>query len=284
MQIKNTFAQQFAEAAQAANKAQFEVRFNAVQRGLVNQMNNEIEKVTNDGTDRKIAEVQKKRDKLFDRADNLRELQNDIRTNAFRFLEISDKANQAIAAADADEDGNLSDDEREALNAAIAGIKEEVYKIKISHNYGGEVNDGNLGNMLRGAFNALENLTATTGVIDEEGTTPTTNDNRAILDTLSDISTRANNYAESSSYLNENLNQLVTDATTKAYDLEADLSKLTLVELEKKQTEIDDINNRYSTLIKSISLAFEVQSGLGDALAAGTTYEPEAGSILNIFA
>lgn len=282
MQVKETFAQQFAQIGQASNKAQFEIRFNAVQRGLVGQLNKEIQNVSSDETQRSIIQLQSKRDTLSERSEELRSIQTDLRTNSLRFLEITDKANIAVTAADADGNATLSDDELSALNIAIDEIKQDIFNLKLSHEFVG-ITDGNLGNILRGDILALESLTGTAGTIDAEGTETPTNDNRAILDALTSLATKATTFAESSTILVGGLNQLVTDTTKKAFDLEADLANLTLVELQKQEEEVANLETRYGNLIRSISLAFEVQSGLGDLLATGGRFEPEPGSILNIF-
>ena len=282
MQVKNLFAAQFAKSAQASNKSQFEVRFNAVQRGLLNQMNEKIAKAEDDGTQKEIAELQKKRDKLFDKADTLRNLQSDIKTNALRFLDIRDMATSAVSAADADEDSSLSEDEVTALNAVIAELKTEVSKLKFSHNYT-EFTDGNLANRMRQTMAELDELTAVTGTIDASGSGSPSNDNRAILDKLTSIASQSNTYADSSTVLVGSLNTLITSATKTAYSFEADLADLTLVRINEKEEEVANIQTQYGNLIRSISLAFEVQSGLGDALAASLNYQPDKGSILNIF-
>lgn len=281
MNIKDTFAQQFARISQASNKAAFEVRFDSVQRGLLRQMNEKITDVNKSGVERQVEQLQKKRDGLVEKANNLRDLQNDMKTNALRFLEIRDKADAAIASADTDEDGSLSDDEVAALNVQIQDIAAEIAKLKFTHQHT-EFTDGNLANRMRQQSVALSELTATTGVIDGEDD-PKTNDNRTILAKLDLISTQANDFADSSTILVGSINQLIVDADKAAYDAEADVATLTAGELSRREESIADIETRYGNLIRSISLAFEVQSGLGDMLVTGNRFKPEKGSILNIF-
>lgn len=282
MDIKNTFAGQFAQISQAANKAEFEVRFGQIQNGLLRQQNAEIEVVRDNGIEREIATLQGKRDDLLDRQEELRGLQRDLETNASRFQLLQVKANEAIAAADEDGNGTLSEDEATALNAAAKDIFAEIYKLKLSHTFP-EFTDGNLGNFMRQEALALDGLTAVAGTLDAEGTDPATNDNRLILDALSTISGRASTYAETTTTLYQGLTQVIVDISTQAFDLDFELSDLTSAGIEEQLGKIEDIENRYGNLIRSISLAFEVQSGIADALVAGTQFEPERGSILNIF-
>jgi len=282
MDVKNTFAGQFAQISQAANKAEFEVRFGQIQNGLLRQQNAEIEAVRENGIEREIAALQSKRDDLVDREDELRGLQNDLETNASRFQVIQLKASEALSAADADNDGNLTADEATALNAAAKEIFDEIFKLKLAHTFP-NFTDGNLGNFMRQEAQTLDGLTAVDGTIDTAGTDPATNDNRALLDTLSTISSRSSIYAETSITLFQGLTQLIIDVSTKSLELDFELSNLTSAGIEEQLGQIEDIENRYGNLIRSISLAFEVQSGIADALVTGTQFEPERGSILNIF-
>lgn len=282
MDVKNTFAGQFSQISQAANKAEFEVRFGQIQNGLLQQQNGEIQKVRDNGIEKEIAALQSKRDDLLDRQDEVRGLQFDLETNASRFQVIQLKANEAIAAADADENGTLSEDEAKALNAATEEIFNEIFKLKLSHTFP-EFTDGNLGNFMRQEGVILDGLSAVEGTLDAEGTDPATNDNRAILDALSTIAGRAATYAETTTVLYQGLTQLVVDLSTQTFDLEFELSDLTSEGIEEQLGQIEDIENRYGNLIRSISLAFEVQSGIADALVAGTQFDPPRGSILNIF-
>lgn len=282
MDVKNTFAGQFSQISQAANKAEFEVRFGQIQNGLLKQQNGEIQKVRDNGIEDEIAALQSKRDGLLDRQDEVRGLQFDLETNASRFQVIQLKANEAIAAADADENGILSEDEATALNEATKEIFNEIFKLKLSHTFP-DFTDGNLGNFMRQEGVVLDGLSAVEGTLDAEGTDPATNDNRAILDALSTIAGRAATYAETTTVLYQGLTQLVVDISTQTFDLDFELSDLTSEGIEEQLGEIEDIENRYGNLIRSISLAFEVQSGIADALVAGTQFDPPRGSILNIF-
>jgi hypothetical protein len=281
MDIKNTFAHQFMKSAQAASKSAFEVRFNSIQRGLLGQMNKKIEALNQSGVEREVEELQKHRDDLANKSNTLRDLQSDIRTNALRFLEIRDRADEILAAVDTDEDDNLTDEDVAAINAAVAELSENISKLKFTHQYT-EFTDGNLANRMRVNAHELSGYTAETGTVDSEGA-PATNDNRAILDSLALISAQAGDYADSSTILVGSLNQLITDTDTRAYDTEADLAQLTAGELASRVEQAEELKIRYGNLIRSISLTFEVQSSFADSLLQGGSFEPPKGSILNIF-
>lgn len=272
----------FSKLQQALSKSGFEARFSSVQRGLLQQMQNEKQKVIDDGDEQKVAALQKKRDAIFAKVDTLRDTLTQLQTNSYRLLDVNDMANSAVNAANEDGNDELSADEAAALNTAKDKILDELYKIHgFSPNDG--LTDGNIANRFRQIAETLSSFTAVAGPVDPSGTETPTNDNRALMDALSSLAERAATDAESTSYLVEGTNSLIVATNKKAYDTEADLAELTSASLARKQGELDDIEVRYSNLIRTISLAFEVQSGLGDMLAQGNVYKPEKGSILNMF-
>lgn len=273
---------QLAKANQALQKAAFESRFDTIQRGLLTQLNKEIQKVQDDGSEREIELLQKKRDNLFNRIDDLKQVQFDLQSNSYRLLEVNEEAIAATEAANLDANDNLSDDEAAALNAA----KDElIAKLSNLHTFGTEtgITDGFIANRFRAYSQTLEGLTATAGVIDPEGTTPATNQNRELIDALNTLAANAAIDAESTSYIFAQTGRLIIDTQKSAYDKEADLAELTAARIAQKQEEIENLEIRYTNLIRSISLAFEVQSGMTDTLLAGTEFKPEKGSILNLF-
>jgi hypothetical protein len=283
MDIKNTFAGQFARIGQQLNKQAFEVRFNQVQRGLLEQMNNEkIKAVQANNVEREAAELQKKRDRLFERSDQLRGLIFDLKSTALRYLELRDTAQTKVNSLT--ENATLSQDDVDAVNATIDGLKNEIAKIKtITSIPGLSLTDANLANYLRQDLETLDGLTAVAGTLDADGSDSPTNDNRAVLDALASIAGRAQTYADSTTTLVAAANEILIDNESAAYGAETDLAQLTAVELSRQDEELADIETRYGNLIRAISLAFEVQSGLGDALSQGNQFEAPAGSVLNLF-
>ena len=62
----SVFRTAFSNISQASTRAAFEQRFNAIQNGIINRLNDQIDKITDDGTERRLAELQSSRDDLFD--------------------------------------------------------------------------------------------------------------------------------------------------------------------------------------------------------------------------
>jgi len=275
-----TFATQFSKFSQAATKTAFETRFNSIQRGITKRLNKEIEAIANDGTERRIAVLQKERDKLADLTPKLQEYQFGLKSNANRFLEIS-QASQAAAASDADANSILSASEVTALNTAKDAIAENIRRLQTLYYPG--IQDGHVVQLMRQDADRLDALTAVAGTVDAAGTTTPTNDNRTLIDLMSEIQTRSVTFASSTTTLVESTNQMIIDIQKKVFDQESSLAELTVLEVSKKTEEIDNLKARYGFILKAISVSFEVSSGLSDVLAAGTQPPPQKGSILNLF-
>jgi len=275
-----TFATQFGKISQASTKIAFETRFNSIQRGMTTRLNKEIEEIANDGTERRIAVLQKERDKLADLTPNLQDYQFGLTSNSNRFLEISE-ASQAAALSDADSNATLSAEEAAALNAAKEAIAENIRSLQTLYYPG--IQDGNIIQLIRQDADRLDALTAVTGTVDAEGTVTPTNDNRELIDLMTEIQERSVTFASSTNTLIESTNQMIIDIQKQVFEQESKLAELTVLEITKKTEEIDELKARYAFILKAISVSFEVSSGLADALAAGTDPAPEPGSVLNLF-
>ncbi len=277
------FASAFSAISQAASRASFEQRFNVIQNGMIGQINKEIDKITDDGTERRLAEIQKKRDELVDYLIKAEDYRFGLETNKFRLWEVSLDATDAVSAAEADGDtSSFTADEAANLNEAKDFIVEKIRNLRFLY-FPGEISDSTLTNLARQDANSLEALTAVAGTVDAEGTDPTTNDNRPLIDLMNTVATRAANLSESIDTLVGGVNQLIIDGQTEMYGLEADLAEISAVELARKTEEIEAVKAKYANLLNAISLSFEVNSTVGDMLVTGTTPAPDRTSILNLF-
>ena len=277
------FASAFSAISQAASRASFEQRFNVIQNGMIGQINKEIDKITDDGTERRLAAIQKKRDELVEHLIKAEDYRFGLETNKFRLWESSLDATDAASAAESDGDtSSFTADEAANLNEAKTFLVEKIRNLRFLY-FPSEFSDSTFVNLARQDANALEALTAEAGTVDAEGTDPTTNDNRPLLDLMNTVATRAANLSESIDTLVGGVNQLIIDGQTKMYGLEADLAEISAVELARKTEEIEAVKAKYATLLNVISLSFEVNSTLGDMLVTGTTPPPDRTSILNLF-
>lgn len=277
----NVFAQQFAQLSQKSNKAEFEIRFNTIQRGLLTQLDQKKQAVRDNGVEQDIATLQARRDKLLDRADDALKLQFKLQSNANRMIDVAELANNT-AGIDAEGTETLTQEQADTVNAAIATLVSQIRSM-VSVSQDNPFTDTSYTNLLRHDALDIEGLSVVAGPIDAAGVDPATNNNRDVLARLASLGQRTATYAESASYLVENTNSLIVDLNSRAYGLEADLTSLTTVAIAEQQQQIEDLELRYGNLIRSISLSFEVTSGLADALAAGTDFKPEKGSVLNMF-
>lgn len=269
----------FGRVRQALAKQSFEIQFKAIERTVIKKINKEIDAATNDGTVERLNELQDKQRDLAKRADSAREYRFGLETNSARFLEISSAAGGLVNTHTSST--TLSADEADTLNARKAEIVDNIRRLKLLRFP--DFSDGNITNRLRQDAETLESLTAVAGTVDSATADPQTNDNRRLLDVLDDISDRALIYKESTELVIDSVNDFLIDAQTELLDIETDLTLITAVQLERNTQKVDDIKLKYATLLKAISLSFEVNSGLADILNKGSNPPPEKGSILNLF-
>jgi len=275
------FATQFAKISQANTKVAFETRFQSIQNGLLKRLNKQIDGIINDDTTRRLEAFQKERDKLTKLVEQVRDYQIGLQTNAFRFVEIQETSEAAAVAADADGNATLSAAEVSALNTSKESISENVRHLQKLY-YPGFF-DGNLVLRIGQDADTLDGLTAVTGTVDPAGTTTPTNDNRTLIDALNTLANQATTFAGSTNTLVEATNKFIIDAQKKLISLDANVTEITAVEVARKNQEIEELKAQHANILKAISISFEVSSGLADSLANGTKFQPEKGSILNLF-
>ena len=272
-------AQQYAKLRQASTKAAFENRFYFIQQGLIKNLNKEILKTNDEALVRKVAAIQKERDKMIEIIPKIRDYQFNLQTNTSRFLEIQ---NDAVEGLTLDEDANdqFSSNEANKLNVAKLNIVEKIRNL-VEVNFPGIV-DGNLVGRMRMDADSLEKLTATEGVIDDDEATGS-NENRKLLNLVTQIGEKAQTFSESSSILVYSTNKMLMDLDKSTYIKQAELSTITAAEIARKTEEIEKIKLQYSNMLQVISMSFETNSGLSDLLADGAAFQPDGGSILNLF-
>ena len=195
------------------------------------------------------------------------------------FLEIQ---NDAVEGLTLDEDANdqFSSNEANKLNVAKLNIAEKIRNL-VEVNFPGIV-DGNLVGRMRMDADSLEKLTATEGVIDDDEATGS-NENRKLLNLVTQIGEKAQTFSESSSILVYSTNKMLMDLDKSTYIKQAELSTITAAEIARKTEEIEKIKLQYSNMLQVISMSFETNSGLSDLLADGAAFQPDGGSILNLF-
>ena len=149
-----------------------------------------------------------------------------------------------------------------------------------------DVTDGNSIQYLKNEIATIKALTITVGAVDPEGT-PTgslTNQNRTTLDYLGTTLEKVNNSKDQTVRTITAANQLQIKAQRQLADIEVRFTELTTLEQAEKAAEIEQLQQQYATLLDSISLSYEVQSGLNDSLVSALRPQViPSGSILNIF-
>lgn len=280
--MADTLFSSVAQAQMAVSRVAFETRFAAIQQGIANRINQEIDTITNDGTERRLGRLQDDRNKIVEGLPAVREYLFNMDSNRYRMADIQNYSADALLI-DMDGDANtFSADEVSALTRKITEITDAIDQLNLVTSP--DVTDGDVLNKMRGLGDQLKALTPTAGMVDAEGTVNPTNDNRAILDLLSEINTHAEAAFSMVSAVVDITSGKVTSMTNEVYKLEADMTEITSLEISEKTQKINDIKTRYGIILESLSLSFEVNSGLGDLMANSLQgYRPPKGSILNLF-
>lgn len=281
MADKIDFANVFGRVGQARSRLAFDIQFRAIERTFINRINKEIEEATDDGTAERLAEFDKRRKEISGHMERAQDYRFGLETNEARFREIAATSAKAVNLYTAEE--TLTADQASNLNALRDEAVENIKRLKLLRFP--DFSDGEVTSRLRQYVDDLEALTAEAGGVDDIDADPDsyTNDNRALINLLEDVSDASLNFADSTLLVRESVNGFLIDARTDLFALEADATELTQVQLEKNTQAADDIKLKYSSLLKAISLSFEVSSQLGDILNKGASPPPEKGSILNLF-
>lgn len=278
---KIDFANVFGKLGQARSRMGFDIQFRAIERTFINRINKEIDEATDDGTAERLAEYDRQRKEIGDHVERAREYRFGLETNEARFREIAATSAKAVNSYGAS--SSLTADEAANLNALRDEAVENIKRLKLLRFP--DFSDGEVTSRLRQYVDDLEALTAEAGTVDGVDADPDTyaNDNRALINLLENVSNDALNFADTTLLVQESVNGFLIDAQTDLFEIEAEATELTQVQLEENTRTADEIKLKYSTLLKAISLSFEVSSQVGDMLNKGVSPPPEKGSILNLF-
>jgi len=273
-----------AKIHQAGTRPNFELNFNRIQNSMLRRLNDQIDEIANDPAPiRAQKELARKMGSVQEQLPLITAYTTGNEHNGAKLETLTSELSslRALFSRD-DDDTNLTAAEATDVNTARDEIVTRLKDLYIvSHP---DVSDGNVIGRLRDGLSSFESLTATDGIIDAEGTDPTTNDNRAILDTvdqlISDVAVASEVTANTVSVsLNFKLTLL-----SKFAEYESKSTEITVVEAEKRNQEIENLKITNANLLKAISLSFEASNFLSEQV--GAALQPpinQPGSILNIF-
>jgi hypothetical protein len=263
----------------------FNIAFSNLQNTVIGRLNDEITEIADvEGNQREL-------DNLGHAYDNLVERRNSVAGFAFvnesnkdRLSDLTSLATSAIlnfGVGDSDTE-NISADELSNLETAktdILAMSDRL--VELSH---AEFIDGNNITRVRSLVDDLINLTATEGVLDDEGTDPATNENRAILDKLAEIVVATGAASDTSLTLQHASTQMVTNFDRKLSNIDSEMKTINAVRSVEIEFEIQMLRTKHATFLRSIEIAFDANAQATDGLANAldNNQEPPLGSILSI--
>lgn len=274
-------AQTIANINQAAMGATFDLQFSQLQNTVIRRLNTEIAGVNAAGGS-KADELRLKREgkNFATQLPLIEKFQFDTQTNSNRLSTVLNDVSTAISYFS---DGNISSSDVTNFNTARQAVVDELNKLTQLSYVG--FTDGNIIQRLKNKVSTLESLAPVVGVVDAAGTSPPTNVNRAVLTSLE---TLQNDVTTAQTVTNNSLSNIFDmrqTITAKLSEIQADVTAINSTAQTKKLAEVNKIKQKYTTLLKSISISYQGASGLSKSLnQALTLAEPPKGSVLNMFA
>ncbi len=273
-------AQTVARINQAATGARFELQFSQLQNTVIRRLNKEIEGVNAAGGS-KAEELRLKREgkNFATQLPLIERFQFDTQTNSNRLTTIYDQVSTMISYFT---DGNISSADLTNFNTTRQTVVDELNKLK-SLSYVG-FSDGNIIQRLKNQITTLQGLTPVVGIVDAVGATAT-NANRAVQTSLEGLQTDVFTAQTVTNNSLVNIYDMRKTINAKLSEIQSDVTEINSTQQLKKLAEVNKIKQKYSVLLKSISLSYEVQSGIAKGLNQALTSEaPAKGSVLNLFA
>lgn len=280
----NNLSKVIAQNAAADLRAANEYNFNVLQNTIIRRMNEEIGRLNDDtDLDRRLAEYNKEIAALSKQAPKINKYIFNNQSNSLRLAKLLGPAAELRATLLSNAgDGNVSAEEAANFEADKKSVIETLHRL-VELNYEG-VYDSNPIDPLHDLAKDLENLTATEGVIDAEDSDTKTNDNRDLVNTLD----RLQDQIKTSLLVTNNTiklsRKLSRSIQSKISLTDAERVQVTAVDAKRKTEAINDLRNRNATLLKAISLSFDMAAQQIDAFAEQMgPQSPPPGSALNMF-
>lgn len=275
-----SLAQALATVSQSASRPNFELAFSQMQNTVIGRLNKEIHAVNEAGGSKsEMIALQREGRKLAENIPLIEKFLFDTETNKGRLATVQDKLTSVIALF---ADGDISADDITSFNTQRQEIVDEMKKTwQLSYT---GFTDGDIMRRLKNDVAALEALTPEVGVVDPAGTTPATNANRDVLtglETFQNKTSTAQTVTLNSIYTVFNMRE---DMLSNMADIQTAVTELNSTEQLKKLSQVEALKEKYANLLHSISLSYEVSSGITEGLASRLSKPtPAVGSVLNLF-
>lgn len=288
MPINNNFSNSLgailAKQSRQVFRAGFENTFRQIQNTVTRRINAEIGKIDEKyDLSRKFEELQRKAEKVEADRQLIEQFHKDNYSNQLRLTDMNDTVDNAIAAYSTDDDDtNLTTAEAESLATYQEELAYDIERLVLTVHE--DFLQPYIIRDIKNDLTELRSYTPVAGTVDAAGSGSPTNDNRALLDLLGDLSTKLDTGLTVTQTTVESASQLNLRLKAKLFDISSDQTALSAVELERREAEIENVKIEYANMLKVISISFEVQANTLDQM--GTSLEGgkiEPGSVMNLF-
>lgn len=251
-----------------ARNVSFNIQFAALQDTVIRRINDEIIEAENvEGRQRDLDRVNHSIGQLTDRRNVVAQFEFSNTANQQRFVAISSLATAAsvsVGAGDSDT-GNFSAEEVAAFESARDDLLEASGLLVETNDP--EFFDGDHSTIVRGLIEELADLTAVVGTVDPEGTDPSTNDNRRILELIDEIFTASSTAGDVAATLNLMADNVISRIDQKLDELRFEQIEITEIQAIEAEFAADQIRTEYATFLQAIEIGFDFASQSADRLA-----------------
>ncbi len=267
-----SFGPTLAELGGAFAKPAFELRFNQLQNTITRRLNDEIQKVNDTLGDR--ATIESLRREGVKLAEGLPVIEQYVVHVKNSFSQLTDLYGDAQALFDSlGDDDTVTADEVAAFNAQRDVVVEKLNNLWLFAHP--DIENGDVVINLKSQLEAIEGLTAVAG---------TKADNQATLDAVVAFRDDVGVGQDVTTTTLGTAFQLRETITADMSEVQAELLEITQVEQSRKIQELEELKERYATILSAISLSFEVNSEFAANVANSLKpVLPEPGSVLNLF-
>lgn len=274
-------AQALANVNQAASRPAFELQFSQMQNTIIDRLNTEIHKVNEAGGSKsEILKLQSEGKKLAQNQPLIEKFMFDTETNNKRLGTVYDKLASMVDLFS--NDNTISADDVTSFHALKQEATDELNKLWQLRYTG--FTDGDIITRLKNEIASFDALAPVEGVVDAEGTTPATNVNREILTSLETMQNKVSTAQSVTSNSIYAIHDMREELYANMSDVQAGITEINSTVQLAKQAEVEKLKEKYANLLHSISLSYEVSSGIAEGLNKNLSKQsPATGSVLNLF-
>lgn len=262
----------------------FELRFNQIQNTVIKRINKEIDRIDQKHDNLRVVErLQKKFNSLVRSIEVAEQYRFMVQSNHDKFVELTVVAGNAIAKfSEEDNDTILTSGELAGVKALKTDIINRINSLRVFKHP--DIVDGRPVENVRDLVDDLQGQEPVAGIVDLADSLFKTNDNRELLDSLGTLKTNS----EVGTEVTQNTIWLTTDMIlnfqAKAFEIEADITDITVVDAQKRLSEIEAVKAKHGDMLRAISISFSTAQAFTQYIADGIA-QPRVpkGSILNLF-